>query len=34
MIKSDSIREIFSLKLELMDGNYDRAIKLITQLLT
>ena len=32
MIESDDLREILRLKLELMDGNYDRAIKLITQL--
>ena len=34
MIESDSMREILRLKQELMDGNYDRAIKLVTKLQT
>ena len=34
MIESDSMREILRLKQELMDGNYDRAIKLVTELQT
>ena len=34
MIESDSMREILRLKQELMDGNYDQAIKLVSSLQT
>ena len=34
MIESDSMRQILRLKQELMDGNYDQAIKLVSSLQT
>ena len=34
MIESNSMREILRLKQELMDGNYDQAIKLVNELQT
>lgn len=34
MIESDSMREILRLKQELMDGNYDQAVTLVSKLQT